>query len=302
MRKSSIVFSFLLVAGCAGPHTSGQQDAGPPHDFSGIDLRGADFAGTQGNCNTGFHPCGTTCIPVSQCCNANDCPQPANSQATCTMGKCGVSCNAGFKECNGMCIGNALCCADTDCTGAHVTAAKCGTNGICSVQSCTAGYADVNMAISDGCECQDRGAGQQCPAATDLGGVPLGAMFPATGNLPGATVSNWFSITFQGRGTASWHPKIDLTGNPGMQFRMDVFADCAGSQQACGTETGTNATGITTWEVQQTGGQPPGPSDQGGLPNFTPAPDAGNGGTVKVHVFRSAGQVTCDAYTLTISN
>jgi hypothetical protein len=183
--------------------------------------------------------------------------------------------------------------------------------GSCSIVSCNGGYYDVDHSYSDGCECHDLGRSRACGTATALGTMPLGGSASPSGNLPVGGAENWFSVTFQGEGNKSYHPKIVLSGN-GSEFKMDVLSGCPGQggAMACG-EAGTTSASTLTWEVSNSGGDANGVGcgDTSRTCNscncsspWAPVPAVGNGGTVFIRVFRSGGAVTCDTFTLTISN
>jgi hypothetical protein len=298
MHKLSWII-VALAAGCAAPH-SGHVGGGHDgsSDLGNVDMHGGgDMARSSLGCNPGYSKCGSMCILVTQCCTANDCPQSPNSMATCTQGRCSISCNGGFKLCNGGCIKSDLCCTDSDCgPQSNTQATACdGTTGQCHVTMCKPGYYDIDGQYADGCECKDGGRSRACTSASDLGPLPLGSSLSVSGNLPETGAANWFTMTFQGDGQTTYHPKVWLSNDPNGQFRFDVFADCNGGGIACGEGNGSNATGVQIWEVYQSGGDSTGTTYQA-----TPA--VGSGGTVKVHVYRVSSPVTCDSYTLTITN
>jgi hypothetical protein len=299
-----------LAGGCA--HPAGQQpiDLGggvedlsvpqQPHDMAGRDFS----SNVPCDLGAGFHVCNSMCIPAAQCCTGNDCPSPPTGQALCQQGMCVVSCNPGYKMCGTNCVPNGLCCSANDCASTpNVQTATCATDGTCHVGMCKSGYYDIDGMYQNGCECHDLGHSRTCSGATGLGPVPLGAMFQVMGNLPQMGAENWFSTTFQGEGDKAYHPKISLAGT-GSEFKMDVLSGCPGQggAMACGEGNGAVSTGTLAWEVAYSGGDPPGPNDKEGKPNWTPIGAVGNGGTVLIRVFRSGGAVTCDAFTLTISN
>jgi len=298
------VMPLILIAGCARPLAVASEDLSSGHggDLAGVDLHGVDLSSSSGDlavgpvtCNTGYHQCGAVCILDGACCLAADCPVYANSTASCMQGNCMYTCNAGFQSCNGTCRSGTQCCADSDCTAQpHTTGTKCDAMGQCTFSACATGYLDLNMVLTDGCECQNTGA-QTCAAATDVGSIALGSMHTVTNSVPSATGSNWFTMTFAGTGAANYYPHIRLTANPGSQFLFDVVGNCSQAPQACGSETGKNANGVTDWEVSKTGGVVGGTT-------YTAVPAVGTAGNVKLRVFRAPGAVTCDAYTVTISN
>jgi hypothetical protein len=303
-----------LAGGCARP--AGQQpiDLGGGVEDLSVPLMPHDMAGRDFSSNipcdlgAGFHACNGMCLQPSQCCTGNDCPSPPTGQALCQQGQCVVSCNPGYKMCGTNCVPNGLCCSPADCASTqNVQTATCASDGTCHVGMCKPGYYDLDGTYQNGCECHDLGQARMCASPTSLGTLPVGGMFSATGNLPQMGAENWFSVTFQGEGDKNYHPQIVL-GGTGSEFKMDVLSGCpsqGGAGLACGEGNGAVSTGTLAWEVQYTGGDPPGSTghaDKEGKPNWMPIGAVGNGGTVLIRVFRVGGAVTCDAFTLTISN
>jgi hypothetical protein len=305
-----------LAAGCASPFVVGVEGGnGEPDDMGVVetrDLGGRDFS-TNIPCDlgAGFHVCNGSCIAPTTCCTGNDCPSPPTGQALCQMGMCVLSCNPGYKMCNTNCIPNGLCCTDSDCAAtAHVAKSACNqADGTCHITTCATGYYDLDGTFNDGCECADQNKARQCAGATSLGTVPIGGMFTAQGNLPGAGVENWFSVNFQSNTSTSYHPKVTLSTNPSSAFKFDVLTSCAlSSTEQCGETASQKSTGDTTWEMSYTGGDPTGgggvcPSNTGNCSTpFVAIAPVGPGGTVSIRVYRTGPTVSCDTYTLTISN
>src|SRR5262245_53043416 len=105
--------------------------SGPKGDMAGVDLNGIDLAHIPANCGTGQHDCNGVCIDDTLCCTGSDCPQYANSTATCMGGACMYMCNTGFVSCNGTCRSTQLCCTDMDCMAAPNTMSMhCGSTGM----------------------------------------------------------------------------------------------------------------------------------------------------------------------------
>lgn len=294
----------MFACGCAQPALGVGEDLATgvvTGDLAGIDLAGADLtkvdlAGMT-TCMTGYKFCGTNCIQESSCCVPGDCLQYPNATAACIMYSCSYACNPGFKMCNGMCRMGNVCCADTDCTAApNTTGTKCNPQGQCTFTGCNPGFYDLNGTADDGCECQDAGKGQSCDMATNVASVGLGTSKTVTGNLPAAMITNWFSVTFAGPTSVSYHPHIKLTDNPGNQFAFDVLTNC-NTPVACG-EAGKNGSGVTDWEVSNALTDANSPTST----MWQPVAAVGTGSVVKVNVYRVMGNATCENYTLTISN
>jgi len=166
---------------CTAPNAAGQCQAG---------------ACSVGQCNSGFANCdmdalnGCEAILSSDPKNCGACGNQCNSFQTCMGGDCKDNpCSAGTANCNGntadgceTLLGTAQNCAFCNhaCNLAHATEA-CVT-GMCTVESCDAGWADCDMAAGNGCEVNigtvtNCGAcGVACPSgpnstATCTGGV-----------------------------------------------------------------------------------------------------------------------------------
>ena len=76
------------------------------------------------------------------------------------------------------------------------------------------------------------------------------------------------------------------------QFKFDILSTCT---NALGCPEGGPTASITDWEVFYAGGG-------FGSPGFQPIPPVGNAGTILIRVFRTSGGLSCDNYTLTVSN
>jgi hypothetical protein len=303
--RTANYFLFLMFAcGCAQPALGISEDLASGFgagdlagiDLAGVDLTKVDLAGVT-TCMPGYKFCGTNCIQESSCCQPSDCLQYPNSTAACIMYTCSYACNPGYRTCNGMCRMGNVCCVDSDCTPApNSTGTKCNPQGQCTFSGCAPGYYDINGKSDDGCECHDGGQGQACAMATNVASVALGKSTMISGNLPGAMITNWLSVTFAGVGSVSYHPHIKLTDNPGNQFAFDVLNDC-NTPVACG-EAGKTGSGVTDWEVsaQLTDAKSPMST------MWQPVPAVGTSSVVKVNVYRVMGNATCENYTLTISN
>jgi hypothetical protein len=299
------------VFGCAQPsplklHEDGGGGMLELEDLAGVDFSGSDlsFAGdlahNPASCPAGQKDCNGSCINAINCCGAADCPQYANSTATCLVsGMCAYMCNTGFRDCNGTCRSTTLCCKDSDCPSMPMSMTPhCSAQGMCTVGMCNAGWVDFNKDPADGCECQDGGKSAACAQATSLGSVAIGASLNASGNVLVMGDSNWMSVTFASNTDDRYHPHIKFSANPSNQFVFDVVKDCNAATMACGTETGKTANSVTDWEVAKTGGAAASTKPM----TAAPVPAVGIGGKVLVRVYRVSGAATCDTYTLAISN
>jgi hypothetical protein len=192
------------------------------------------------------------------------------------------------------CIPNSACCTVMDCPDTVQVSSTTCAGGMCSVATCNAGWVDVDKNYSNGCECQDSGNPGACPNAVNVGTLPAGGNATKSGNIPTAGQENWFSVTFGNTGSTTYHPMVTLSTNPNNEFVFDIFSNCSGGTQACGTEGGT-ANFRTTWEVVNNNGQTNGQT-------WAPTPAVGSGGTIYIRVYRATGNPTCDGYVLTMTN
>jgi hypothetical protein len=163
---------------------------------------------------------------------------------------------------------------------------------MCAISACNAPYYNTDGTCGNGCECQSSGVSSTCSLPASIGTINLGQTTTQTANVVPAGKENWYTVTFTGNTSTAYHPRIRFTSNPGNYFRLDIYSNCSGASPTCGVEGGV-ATGKTDWEVFKPGAN--------GYNN--PIPPVGNNGTVLIRVYRAAGApVTCDSYTLTISN
>jgi hypothetical protein len=196
--------------------------------------------------------------------------------------------------CGNLCIADGTCCTAADCLPlpAGTTATTCPGPGDACTLTCNSTCFDINKTFSDGCECCED-ANTTC-GGNNLGTLGVGNTATGTGKLPGSE-ADWFTVTFTGNATVTFHPAISLTADPGVVF--DIYTSCAGGSLTCGNEGG-NCTGKTSWETSYT--------CQGATPSCTTANNNNFQqipvGTVYVKVYRATGASTCNPFTLSISN
>jgi hypothetical protein len=198
--------------------------------------------------NTNTNPnhcgsCGTVCASI-------------NGTATCSNGQCGIVCSPGWANCNGGLADGCEVNTNTDvtrcgsctnnCTASlppQTSSAKCSSGG-CAVNTCNAGYYDMNGTWTDGCECADDGVPNVCSSAVSLGTVGLDPATPLTktGNLSPTGDVDWYSVTINAS-YCSFNPIISITGT---SVRMKVYKSCSLTTIPCGSSnSGVN---LTTWQ------------------------------------------------------
>ena len=155
--------------------------------------------------------------------------------------------------------------------------------------------------------CTASGPPNTCGSPTSLGSLMPAQTMTSTGNLVAAGQDTYLTVTFNGNTSEDYHPSITLTKGAS-EFLFDVLSDCSGTTLPCGDQEGGDpeagaSMGLTTWEVQYTGGDFNSEAAPGTDGAFDPIPAVGAAGTVLVHLYRRAGlPVTCNEYTLTVGN
>ncbi|MFT3766123.1 MAG: hypothetical protein QM820_11495 [Minicystis sp.] len=233
-----------------------------------------------------------------------------NGTAGCSNNQCTVAgCNSGFANCNGFAQDGCEVNTNTDVTncggcgtncnaacsgGGTAIAMSCGS-GSCQILACAPGKYNVDGTCGNGCECTSTGTSSVCVSPSSLGVLQVGQTATFSGNLVPAGQEAYLSVTFNGNTSTSYHPHVTLSAGAA-EFAFDILANCGGTAISCGVEGG-NSINRTDWEVLYTGGDPNNP------PNFNAVPAVGTNGTVIIHVYRRPGKpVTCNSYTLTVSN
>ncbi|MEZ4296816.1 MAG: hypothetical protein R3B70_17755 [Polyangiaceae bacterium] len=267
------------------------------------------------SCNAGFANCDglavngceiNTNTSVGNCGGCGQICAPANSTGACSGGTCTVgSCNSGFANCNGSAVDgceintqadvqNCGACGNNcavQCAG-NTSLTQC-TAGACGIQSCQAGYYNVDGLCSGGCECQASNVSQSCNTPASLGTINIGGSATTSANLVPLGTEAWYTVTFTGNTNPAYHPRVRFTTNPGSAFQFDIRTNCSGGTLGCGVEGG-NSNGKTDWETF---------NGAGSAGYYNPIPPVGNNGTILIRVYRKAGQpLSCGTYTLTVSN
>ncbi|MBK9265315.1 MAG: hypothetical protein IPM54_36715 [Polyangiaceae bacterium] len=285
---------------------------------------------SNGTCLSGFCTdgicCNVACTDACKSCNlagnvgtcSNDTNDPG-AGVSCDTGLVGI-CQPGTKVCqNGalVCSQNQMSqaeiCdgADNDCNGqtdemspqTACTAQNPGvttvmtwgcSGGNCTVTQCNSGFGNFDNSAVNGCECQFDTNSTTCATNLTTTNVPLDGSTTFQGKVEtsGVNDGDWFAISFANRAAnEAYHPKIELTSNPGSQFVIDVKTDC-NTFATCPSGT---ANGVTAWEQhynQYTTGA--------GCCN-----DDANPRVLKVfvRVYRKQGfPLSCDTFTLSAFN
>lgn len=227
-------------------------------------------------CNRNQNPSAEVCDGLDNDCNgAADNGNPGGGMS-CITGQSGI-CSAGTTACtSGMLVCNRnnnpsseICDGlDNNCNGQLDEAdpnATCGAQnpgaggvsnwtcpiGACTVNACQSGFANIDGAVNNGCECATDSYANACASAGSVN-VAVGATINLAGKVETASGSDWILVTFADRPTGQpYHPKIELTTNPGGQYAMDVQSSC-GTPAACSpTGNGVNSesgTNVSVWE------------------------------------------------------
>jgi hypothetical protein len=235
--------------------------------------------GLAGVCSTGK----TLCSGGSASCTPDIAP---GSQAEVCDGK-DNNCNGQTDEMN----------PTTACAAQYPGAANVsswGCSSACQIATCASGYANIDGAIANGCECSTDQYANVCASASTLSvalGTVAGSPVVMTGGIETAGGSDYVKFTFPPRAIPGvWHPTIKLANDGSGQFAMDVQSAC-GTNATCGVGTGAN---VNTWEVNYA---------------YTYSPVSGNNDaalkptTLIVRIYRKNGNApTCDRYRVEATN
>jgi hypothetical protein len=198
------------------------------------------------------------------------------------------------------------------CQLPHVAMNAC-VNGTCTIGTCAMGFYDVNMAPTDGCECQQAAtvtsATMQCNGAAQAGQVTsaMASKIDLTGNIVPNNVSTWYQIVSVNAPVAdgnnnNYDIKIGFTNNPMKQFRFDLLYDDCTTEASCGANEAP--TGLTDYDFSACGAPNEGecPCNNGATaPGVHQCKDHST--TLRMRVYRQMGMpVTCDNYTIEITN
>jgi hypothetical protein len=180
---------------------------------------------------------------------------------------------------------------------------KCNGLGGCAIESCGAGFVDVDGLFSTGCECgQEAGeAGSLvCEEGIDLGDLPdSNSELQITGTLAPAADVDYYrfrAVDTPDSTCDTFHARVLFLENPGAQYAFSLWrGGCAGTQLCDGS---LDAQWYTNFASGMTGQCPCGGA---GSPTVNECQD--DGAEFVVMVKRLDGlPVTCDAYKLEISN
>ncbi|MDI7269062.1 MAG: putative metal-binding motif-containing protein, partial [Myxococcota bacterium] len=248
----------------------------------------------------------TVAVPTKTCNGSRTC------SSACAWGSCVVpETGANIETCNNIdddCDGtvddppsppNVLCAPRTNAT------MGCSA-GICVIASCTAGWADANGVVTDGCECQIESpeAGELCGTARNLGTFPdTGSDVTVTGKITSGSDVDCYSFTATDSADTTcdnFNVDIRFTANPGSQFQFTAYrASCA--TVVCANEVSSYNwyTDFTTGSMEAKRGECPCRTTN--LLDFNRCAD--NSSSFYFCVSRRAGfSPTCDQYSIRVTN
>ncbi len=303
---------------CDGQVDEGNPGAGQACKVGGFNPATPCSNGQTGCGQNGQMTCVQTVFPESEKCDGvdNDCNgsiddglngQPCivpNGKGECAKGT--LTCIGGSGLCQSATTPKPEICdgLDNDCSGlpddgppnsmctnnypsaTNVATWSCG-GAVCTILNCSTGYANIDGAPANGCECQSDAWATTCAGANG-NSVSVGASTSQSGVVETDNGEDWIRFNFNppAAGTA-YTQKIQLTDAAGGQYRIDVYSSC-GNLAACNDGgTGANA---SVWEQKYayTPGSPPNDT-------WTKASQ------VYVKVTRTSGAATCSKYTVTAS-
>jgi hypothetical protein len=173
--------------------------------------------------------------------------------------------------------------------------------GDCTILECQPGHADIDKAISNGCECQTDFWGKSC-GARSVFSVPKGTTATNnpvlwTGKIETAIQSKWAQFDFQGAPPPGglWNPKVQLTNSASGQYAIQIFQQNSCTTFAsCQTGSGNN---LDVWEQNYNQYNKSG-SPTGCCSDATPKVTS-----LIVRVFRkNLDTPTCQSFTVTVTN
>jgi hypothetical protein len=141
----------------------------------------ANFGDCDGNALNGCEADLRTSVAHCGFCNTS-CPGAPNAVPACAQGTCAITCTAGFADCDGR-LDNG-CEADTrvsatHCGGCGRACAPANGTGACSASTCaltgcSAGFADCDGNLANGCEVNTRSDVANCGVCSTRCTVPSG--------------------------------------------------------------------------------------------------------------------------------
>lgn len=239
-------------------------------------------------CDTGYQG---VCVTGTSLCVTGH-PQ---CQAKVNPGDQPEVCNNKDDDCNGVVDNlNPISACTTQNPGAAFVSGWACTTGTCQITACTSDHFDINASVGDGCECNMSGYGGSCAAATSVSvplNTPLANPITRTGGIATADGSAWMRVSFNKptMGT-QYHFRITLSDSHGTEFKMNILSTCTDFDTCVDVATTESGASVTTWEVDT--------KYYGTAPIDSPAPPS----EVYVQVTRTAPTLTCDLFTVQLSN
>ncbi len=240
-------------------------------------------------CNTGL--LGVCAGGITQCANGSQSCNPLQAPQT-------ELCNNKDDDCNGVVddIPNVNAACQSQLPGAgHVQTWACGM-ATCQISTCGSGYANIDGAPGNGCECAADSYATTCSNASSIT-VPVGGTATMNGVVESAAGSDFAIFAFSDKPAGStFHPKIQITNSAGGQYAMSVLTTCA-APATC--NDGGNGASSDVWEMTYDS-VAPGTYQPG--PGCCSDNDAHQINLI-VRVFRKNGDApTCTPYTITATN
>jgi hypothetical protein len=170
----------------------------------------------------------------------------ANGTTSCASGICAPVCSAGYGNCDANPIngcetytdGNLSHCGACNSVCDLPNTSEVCTGGACLIQTCTAGYWNVDGLVPNGCECNDvSDIAGTCGGGADIGTLSSGQSYNATGVLVHKTGvredQDCYTVTYNRPNPGSGTFRIFFNPNPG-NLRVQIWrdncstVDCAG--------------------------------------------------------------------------
>jgi hypothetical protein len=187
----------------------------------------------QVSCGAGLTNCSGVCRDLTgDRLNCGVCGNTCLGGEVCTGSTCQVSCGGGLSNCGGVCrdLGN-------DRLNCGSCGNSCAAGQVCSGGACQ--FSCPSGQVSCGGVCRDS-VSLSCSASVDLGTLGAGSLIRTDlRSLPAGGQQHWFLIRFPENPDFARHgtgtPRIVFARNDGNAFRFDLYRNCSGAGQSCGS-------------------------------------------------------------------